>query len=186
MKKNLNYKFFSYAIFLIAVILISFGYNSRNKNTSESLLHKIAFKDSVRAKIEFPDTVYINQKYNGKVKYYGLLDTITKDVTKGQNGIDRYILFCFTTTSNINYKINELRKMKLDTVGAIDNNTIPFYDVKFTKPGVNYIYGIINDHATIDTIKKLKKNDKSRYIENESLVSHKVMVISKATSGNRR
>ena len=52
------------------------------------------------------------------------------------------------------------------------------YDIKFTELGTNYIYGIINDHVTIDALKKPKKaTDKVRYIENETRLSHKVIVV---------
>jgi len=68
--------------------------------------------------------------------------------------------------------------MRLDTFGAIDNRTIPFYNIKFTELGTFYIDGIINDHVFIDTLKQPKKpTDKVRYIEKVVQATHKVVVI---------
>ena len=127
-------------------------------------------------KFIFPDTVYINKLYKGKIKYKGILDTIT---TSFDDKIkSRYISFYMTKTKNIDYETKQLYKVKLDTFGAIDNRTIPFYNIKFTELGIHYIDGIINDHLTIDTLTTPKKpTDKVRYIENVVRATHKVVVI---------
>jgi hypothetical protein len=128
---------------------------------------------------EFPDTIYKNKTYKGEIKYSGILDTITTDVMHDKKGIQRYITYSFITSNNSNYTLKELRKMNLDTVGAVDNHTIPFYDIKFEKIGTYYIHGIINDHAFIDTNKVSNPKNKVRYIENEAQVRYKIVVIDK-------
>ena len=129
----------------------------------------------VEFEFDFPDTIQINKLYNGKIKYKGVLDTITTSFDDEKKS--RYISFYMSKTKDINYKIEELKTMKLDTFGAIDNRTIPFYDLKFTELGVHYIDGIINDHISIDTLIKSKKSiEKVRYIENVVRATHKVVV----------
>lgn len=143
---------------------------------------KIAVKTTslseITANFKFPDTVKLNTYYDGEIVYKSILDTITKNVLEEVNGIDRYVIFSLTTTKHSNFSINELRKMKLDTFGAVDNNLIPFHKIKFTELGTNYIHGILNDQAIIDTHRKpIKESDKVRLIENEIRLTHKVIVI---------
>jgi len=97
-----------------------------------------------------------------------------------ENGKDRYITYSLIKTKSVNYETKELYKMKLDTFGAVDNMTIPFYKIKFEELGTFYIDGIINDHVTIDTLTRPRKpSDKVRYIENVVRATHKVVVIAK-------
>lgn len=162
---------------------------SCKENTTErinSKKPKEKVKSEFKYDFEFPDTVYRNESYKGKIKFSSILDTLTKNVMEEKNGIDRYILFSMTKTKTLDYSIEELRKMKLDTFGATNHNTIPLQNIKFENIGTYYIYGILNDHATINTSKIPKPTDKVRYIENESRISYKVIVIDKATTGNSR
>jgi hypothetical protein len=140
------------------------------KISKKNLIETTAF-----VKFVFPDTVYLNKLYNGKIEYKGVLDSITTSFDERTKS--RYISFYMIKTKNIDYEMKQLYKVKLDTFGAIDNRTIPFYDLKFTELGVNYIDGIINDHITIDTLTKPKPTDKVRYIENVLRATHKVFVI---------
>ena len=162
--------------FLILLILFSCKDNQSTKN--ESSKKNVAKITTAFVKFIFPDTVYIDKLYNGEIKYKGVLDTITTSFYDDKKS--RYISFYMTKTRNIDYDIKQLYKIKLDTFGAVDNRTIPFYDVKFTELGVHYIDGIINDHVTIDTLTRPKKStDKVRYIENVLRATHKVVVIEK-------
>ena len=173
----IKFKIPSYClIILLFIILVCCNKKSSVERKLKSQKEKL--QDTIFAKFEFPDTVHLNKLYNGKIKYKSLLDSITTNVMEAKNGVNKYIVFSLTKTKHLNYDIQQLRKMKLDTFGAISNNVIPFYDIKFTELGTNYIYGIINDHVTIDALKKPKKaNDKVRYIENETRLSHKVIVV---------
>lgn len=140
--------------------------------------NRIFKNSSVEFEFEFPDTVYINEEYKGKILYKSVLDTITtsfEDKTKS-----RYIAFYMRKTKNINYSDEELKQAKLDTFGAINNRNIPFYKISFNQLGVHYIDGIINDHIFIDTISPNKNgNNKIRYIENIVRATHKVIVVRK-------
>ena len=97
---------------------------------------------------------------------------------KKTNGVNRYIIYSLTKTKNIDYNTKQLYKIKLDTFGAVDNRTIPFYDIKFSEVGTFYIDGILNDYVTIEK-PNAKPTDKSRYIENVLRATHKVVVIEK-------
>lgn len=154
---------------LILVLTISCSDNRKiNDNNS---LSRVFVGNNLKYQIFFPDTVILNKKYSGEIRYSSSLDTITKsfdDKTKV-----RYITFRMLTTKNIDYDEHFLNKITKDTFGAINNKTIPFYDIAFKSTGAHYIDGIINDYVIIDTF----KNDKARYIEKEVRVTHKVIVI---------
>ncbi len=135
-------------------------------------------KAEILIKFDFPDTVYINKSYDGRIEYKSILDTITTNVLEEKNGKNRYVIFSLTKTNNINYNTKQLKKVKLDTFGAISNRVIPFSGIKFTNLGTNYIDGIINDQAIIaNSLKEKKADDKVRIIENETRATHKVVVI---------
>jgi hypothetical protein len=166
-----------FILLLIISSIFSFC-KKENIDNDEKTVTKITPLSEITANFKFPDTVKLNKYYNGEIVYKSILDTLTTNVLEEINGIDRYVIFSLITTKHSNYSINELRKMKLDTFGAVDNNLIPFYKIKFTELGTNYIYGILNDHAIIDTLRKpIKESDKVRFIENEIRLIHKVIVI---------
>lgn len=141
---------------------------------------KISDKGSLEFEFEFPDTVLLNKPYKGKIRFKGVFDSISTNVMEPVNGIDRYIIYCATQTKSIDYDFKELKRVKLDTFGAIDNRTILLDNIVFREVGVQYIDGILNDHVTIDTLKRpLKPTDKVRYLEKEVRVTHKVFVLAK-------
>ncbi|MCF6129078.1 hypothetical protein L1S35_05285 [Flavobacterium sp. AS60] len=153
--------------FLISTIILSCTEKKKSAQSNE-------LKKLPEINFEFPDTIHKNISYKGKIYYSGIFDTITKNVMEKKNGIDRYIIFSLTKSSHPNENIAALRKMKLDTFGAIDNNAILLDNIIFKELGVFYINGILNDHVTIDT----KRSDKKiRYIEKEYILNHKIVVI---------
>ena len=81
---------------------------------------------------------------------------------------------------HINYSFEDLKKIKLDTFGAVDNRTILLDNIIFKESGIYYLDGVLNDHVTIDTLKRPKRpTDKVRYLEKEVRATHKVIVITK-------
>ncbi len=141
----------------------------KNKNQTFSFEN-----EKVKFKFSFTDTVYLNKNYRGEILYQGILDTISKELgTKGD--ISRFIEYQYAISNRIDYTVEFLEtKMKLDTVSAVSVDTIPFYNIKFTKLGVNYIDGIIDDGAYLD---KYYENGKMRVIANRTRATHKVFVI---------
>ena len=179
MKKQTVITVFAISIFLSSLIILSckdsLNVEKEIVKGKENVQKK--FKNKlVEFEFDFPDTIYINKLYNGKLRYKSVLDTITTSFDDEKKS--RYISFYMNKTKDVNYKIEELKTMKLDTFGAIDNRTIPFYKIKFTELGVHYIDGIINDHVSIDTLIQFNKSiDKVRYIENVVRATHKVVVV---------
>lgn len=140
-------------ILLFSVVLLVISCDETKKKTSKQTIKTTTEEISYR--ISFPDTVKLNQLYNGKVFYKSKLDSITTSF----NDIDRrrYTLLMQHQTKDIKYDFTELSKRVKDTFGAINNREIPFYDVKFNSIGVHYIDGIIYDSVVLDTITGEKK-----------------------------
>jgi len=156
--------------------------NDENKNLIQEKINPKKFSnDVVEFEFEFPDTVVINKPYNGKIKYKGILDTITKEFNlEGESENTRYIIYSFTKTKSIDYDEKHLAKIAIDTIGAIDNNTILLSKIKFTQLGTYYLDGIINDNAIINLKTKDKDgNALSRSITDEVRATLKVVVIDK-------
>ena len=164
--------------YFIMTLSLSIMISCTEKTTEKKTPNKKSEKQfSNEAIFEFPDTIYRNKTYKGKIKYSGILDSLTTDIMHDRKGIHRYISYYFITSNNSNFSLKELKRMKLDTSNDINNHTIPFYDIKFPKIGTYYIHGIINDHALIDTNKVSNPNNKVRYIENEAQVRFKIVVV---------
>jgi hypothetical protein len=161
------------SLFLCLSLLV---YSCKNENKIVANSEKNIFQNQIEFKVDFPDTLYVDQFYDGIINYKSMLDTII--TTFGNKNENRYTRFILTTSDNINYDFEYLKKIVKDSFGAVSNREIPFYDIKFSEPGVYYIDGIINDNILIDTMTRYnKRNDKLRYIENEERVTHKVVVI---------
>ncbi|PKQ46765.1 hypothetical protein [Confluentibacter flavum] len=165
---KLNIKLIA-CIIIFSLNLISCRKEENKKIKSRAEMAYIEFE------FDFPDTVYLNKKYHGEIKYKsGFDEIITTFNDKHKNRYTRFI--AAKTTSDINYSVERLRKIATDTFGAIDNRTIPFYDIKFSKLGVNYIDGIINDIVLI-VPKDTDKNEYYPLLRNEIRATHKVFVI---------
>jgi hypothetical protein len=129
---------------------------------------------------DFPDTVCINKSYDGEIKYRSGLDSVIS--VFGDKQKNRYVRFIATKPSkDINYDMEALRKKVKDTFGAHNNRIIPLYDIKFSKLGVNYIDGLIDDIVFIDTIRNPKNDDLLPLLRNETRATHKVYVIEEKT-----
>lgn len=155
-------------IILVFKILLLFNFSCR-----ETTREKNIFKnDVVEFYFDFPDTIKVNKFYNGKINYKGILDTVTKSFYDKKK--NRYIYFFMNKTDKLEQNIQLIKQKKLDTFGAINNNIIPFYNIKFNKKGTYYIDGYIEDHVLIE---KMPNEKKSRYIENIVKATHKVIVV---------
>ncbi len=163
-----------------AILILNFSSCKDNQNAEkgrvkkEGIVHNGFKNETVEFYFDFPDTVYINKVYKGNINYKSVLDTITK--TFDDKKRSRYILYYMRNTKDIKYSVDELKKMELDTFGAINNKSIPIYGIKFSELGTYYLDGIIDDHVTVDTFSQ-KSIDKVRYIENLVRATHKVIVV---------
>ena len=160
-------------ILFLTIILTTFSCQKEKRKPNVSNREATTYIDFV---IDFPDTVYINKLYDGKIKYRSGLDSII--TVFGDKQKNRYVRFIAAKPSeNISYDIEVLRKKVKDTFGAHNNRTIPLYDIKFSKLGVNYIDGLIDDIVFIDTIKNPKNDDLLPLLRNETRATLKVYVI---------
>lgn len=116
------------ALIASLVILLLIVFSCKNKLDNIEIQKTNHKHDTVRSLVEFafefPDTVYINKLYYGKIKYKCILDTITTSFDDPRKL--RYITFYMTKTRSIDYEDKQLYKVKLDTFGALDHNNIPF------------------------------------------------------------
>ncbi|WP_281335982.1 hypothetical protein [Flavobacterium eburneipallidum] len=169
----LNKFFLIIVVFALQIILFSCKKKEEivaNKQETKKYIQK-----RIEYKIEFPDTVYLNKLYNGVVKYKSVLDTITTSFDDKKK--NRYSVFYLTIVDKPDRDYKHLKKIA-KKFGADNNREISIYDIKFTKTGIYYIDGIINDFVVIDENKKNKNGEELvRLIENEERVIHKVVVI---------
>lgn len=165
----------------IIIILCSFFFiQCKEKLTKSEEFVNVVFKGKgVEYRIEFPDTIFKGKKYKGKISYTNSLDTIAESmINDSTSKRNRYIIFSMTLTDNIDYAEKDLWKIAKDTFGALDNHTIPFYDIKFDKTGIFFIDGVINDQGYITSDTKNKEGSyDTRIITNEFRATKKVVVI---------
>lgn len=157
------------SIFIILLLLISCK--------KEVVILKEPVENDLSINIDFPDTVFINKGYDGKINYKNDLDTVTKTLNK-LNPL-RTIAFTFLKTDEINYSNQHLKKIVTDTFYSESNKTIPFF-VKLDNLGIYYIDGIITDEVVIENGGKNSKGElMDRIITNEFRATKKVVVIEK-------
>ena len=128
--------------------------------------------------MEFPDTVYRNQSYEGQIYYKGSFDTIITELVNKEKY--RYILFRSLKSENVDYTVEHLKRIVKDTFGAVTNRIIPLNNVVFGNKGEFFIDGIIEDTVIIDSH---EKNEEGKNIEQlmrqEFRITKKVVVIDK-------
>lgn len=161
---------------LIALLAIQVTFFSCKKEEPK-ITHQSqnSVKKWIDYKLDFPDTVYVNDLNEGIIRYKSILDTVTTSFDDKRN--ERYVMFYLTIVHKPNQNYKKIKKTK-QIFGADNNREISFYDIKFDRAGTYYIDGIINDYVVIDINKKDSDgNELVREIENEERVTKKVVVI---------
>ncbi|MNK88945.1 hypothetical protein D3C87_1089360 [compost metagenome] len=158
------------SIFLLVLTLtLSCKKETKNLNLSK--------EKNLSISLDFPDTVYVNKGYDGKINYKNDLDTITK-VLNQLNPL-RTVVYTFLKTDNVNYSNKDLKKIVTDTFYTDSNRVIPIYG-EFNNTGTYYIDGIVKDEVIIENGGKNSKGEwMDRIITNEFRVTKKVIVIKK-------
>ena len=148
-----------------------------NKSKIDESSKKNKNEDLMSVYFDFPDTVIINKKYNGKIIFKSDLDTITESFN--DSIYNRYVFYFMQKGNNYTgLKSSELNKYIKDTIGALNNRTIPLYVIQFNKLGKQYFDGFIYDFVVIDTLKKGANNKhKVKLIENKFRINHQITVI---------
>lgn len=166
MKKNRT------VLFLASILLCIISCKEEQKKTNKLI------SNNFKVSIDFPDTVYINKSYNGKINYKNRLDTVTTSLNDVKKY--RFIDYTFLRTKKIDYNEKYLKKIVTDTFTSETNRIIPLYNIWFDKLGVNYLDGIITDEVSIENGAKDKKgNPMTRIITDEYRVTCKVIVVNK-------
>jgi hypothetical protein len=150
---------------LVLIVIISCQKKEKPKTLNRDQTAYVEFK------VDFPDTVKLNQSYDGVIYYRSGLDSII--TTFGNKNKNRYSRFIVEKTHQPLKDIQELKKKVVDTFGALNNRKIPFYDIKFDKLGINYLQGIIDDIVLIDTA----DTEFKPLLRNENYVIKKVYVV---------
>lgn len=160
--------------FLTTILLILFSC------TKEKKILETSYNNNYKISFVFPDTVFVNELYDGKINYKNDLDTI--DTTLNNLKKYRYIDYYFLKTKNVNYSDEYLKKIITDTFTAVHHRSIPLYAIRFDSLGVNYIDGIITDEVMIENgAKNNKGKPMTRIITNEFRATKKVFVIKNRT-----
>jgi len=138
-------------------------------------------------KISFPDTVYVNKEYDGKIFYKSILDTVTTSFEDKEK--ERYTILYLKLLSNYVYDDFDFEKFKKTSklkYGATNNREISFDKIKFDSIGTYYINGVIQDFVVIDLKEKNENGeDMVRLIEKQEEILHKVVVVDKSVQLNR-
>ncbi len=182
-KKTLNKEVFvieendeKISLIILGVTLL---YSCNGRIKSNDLNQDQIYYDEKRITydIDFPDTVYINEENYGLVNYKSHYDSI---ITKfGDKDTNRFARLIVTTTNNIDYNYEYLKSIVADTFGAYDNRSI-YFMLKFTKTGIFYMDGFINDLVLINLHTKDKEGfELTRWLEDEVRITKKVIVIEK-------
>ena len=152
------------SLILILTLLISCQKKEKKKTLNRLQTAYVEFK------VDFPDTVKLNKKYDGVIYFKSGLDSVI--TTFGDKKKNRYARFIVAKTHERINDVEELRKVVVDTFGALSNRKIPFYDIKFNKPGTYYLQGIIDAIVLIDTA----DTEFKPLLRNENYVFKKVYV----------
>lgn len=175
--KNINI----YSIIVFLLFLVSCKENQEKLEVPEILEKE---NKNIDFEVVFPDTVYVNTTYEGKVYYKSVLDTITTSFDDTSK--KRYTILYLKLLSNYSYdefEFDSFKKSSKLQYGAHNNIEIPFYRIKFDSVGLFYINGVIEDFVYID-LKEKDKNGKNlkRLIEVQEELLHKVVVIPQPNS----
>jgi hypothetical protein len=170
-------------MYIVSVLLLLFFSCGKKIKKNDDMEEDTTNNQTVQfveaeSRIEFPDTVFINEPYNGNVLYQGVFDTIITEFADKEKY--RYVIFRSLKTDNINYDVEYLSTIVKDTFGAVTNRIIPLRNIVFDKTGVFYIDGIIEDTVIIDLHQKNEKGeDLEQWRVQEFRATKKVVVIDK-------
>ena len=160
-------------LLIITILLCLVGCRGRNNSSNIGTIKETNFQ----YEIHFPDTVYVNKLYDGEITYQSPFDTIIEKFFDPKK--KRYVVF--RTLPNKSYSFhNDFLRDSLNEyrIGAIDNRSIPFYDLSFSTTGVFEINGLVNDQVLIEPKTKHNRDEFNfRLIEHDFPISLKVVVI---------
>ena len=163
-----------YTLLVVILIMIS----CRDEKETGDVFSQTEDQDPFfKYSMKFPDTVYVNELNEGEIIFESPFDTITETFSDSLES--RYVVF--RTLSSNSYKFldnfynDSLQEYR---IGAIDNRTIPFYELSFNQPGIYKIKGYVNDQVLLES--NTEHNSDSinlRLLEMDFPMSFNVVVI---------
>jgi hypothetical protein len=166
-----------FVLSVICILLLRLSSCSTKENKDVTISNQSpsqTFEAITDIVIEFPDTVYVNEKNSGIIKYKSVLDTITTSFSDKLK--NRYVMLYLTLEIEPNNNANYIKENG-KIFGAKNNREILIYDLIFTKNGTHFIDGIISDYVVIDlNTKDRQGSELVREIENEKRITLKVFV----------
>ena len=124
-----------------------------------------------------PDTVYSNELFEGELEVFGHFDTINHITYFSEKNHEecnwRFIYYSFVIEKDL-LSDEEIFEKDLDTFIATDKNNIKLPKMRFLRPGIHFINGILHDEVMLQ--KEENKNE-CRHIINEFRVNYKLVVL---------
>ncbi len=160
-------------LFIPLVIIGCRNEQEAGDEVSQSLKPDQKFEYSVK----FPDTVYVNESNDGEIFYKTPLDTIVEKFFDPKQ--NRYVVLRTLSDSLYTFHSDQYSdSLKEYRIGAIDNRSLPFYDLSFKTTGTFEINGLINDLVLREPKTKNNSNEnKVRLIEEDFPLSFRIVVI---------
>ncbi len=171
-------------ISILCIILVQSCNDSGIKNYDKVKPEAKSIKQNSKIKFDF-----VNQKTKEKAKrlykdsvYLVVInyenykmDSLNKNIFE-EGRHERYLYYYKSQETKVDLSDRKIsyfeNKIKLDTFYAVDNNTIPLFDIKFSSKGENYINGILDDFVYI----KLDDTTKVRVISDKKIITQKVFI----------
>lgn len=139
----------SLVFILTAAFSTSCKHNKKVPDKAKTNNHREYYLD-----VYFPDTVTINNTYEGNIVYKGILDTITTKLFVEGNSMRLLTLYLKNNKTLIKSSYNHILKSKeKDTFypSKNENNYDIFFEYKFKNLGINYLEGILEDEVYLNT-----------------------------------
>ncbi|WP_412560632.1 hypothetical protein [Winogradskyella sp. MIT101101] len=159
---------------IIFIILLIFSFEGCKKNKGEFLKQKKELNNDKEYYLDlyFPDTVSINNIYEGEIIYMSPLDTITTEILKKGDTMRIMALFLKDNERHIKDSYEHILNSKeIDTFIPNNSNNIPI-KYKFKKLGVNYLEGVLEDKVYL----KDSDTSKLRIISRHSHITLPIFV----------
>jgi len=159
---------------IIPFILTSFlSCDKKEVNSNNDIYNKNKMEVAI---VDFPDTIHINEVYQGNITYASTFDTIIKKLNTHDADITRYIMLIYYPPKNLDILNREFSKIPTDTTYAYKLPDVPIRDIQFKKEGRYQLEWVIKDMIIFDTIKNRKDVELPMKVE-ETRISKNIVVI---------
>lgn len=164
-------------IIKILILFILTFFLSCNKKEVNTAFTNVSDKNELEvAIVDFPDTISVNEIYQGNITYTSTFDTIT-DKLNTDGSIRRYIMLIYHLPNILDMTNKELGTKSTDTTFAYKLPDVPIRDIQFKEKGNYQLEWTIKDMIIFDTIKNRTNMEVLPMKVEETRVSKRVVVI---------